>query len=134
MGEIEVGTMDIKGQTFGVYLDKQGRFYANLSVPYDSSGHKDKPYLGDGDLSVIEAKSLDELKKKANNRLGKTQIAIDVWRWEEPSYGRGGAGKIVHGVITGRHSKTNNYLVKWDGNRSSEQESSWRGREFLNLN
>lgn len=126
-GELEMGTITVKGQEFTVYVDSKGRFYCNTSVPHDRSGRRERPNLEDGDPNVVEARTLIDLQKKALKHLGAKKIAIDCWQYEERNV-MDDKEKIVlrHGVIIAMHSN-GNAMVKWDDKSQTEQvKSYWR--------
>lgn len=67
------------------------------------------------------------------NAATKQRFAIEFWRWIREGNNR--PGKLVHGIITGRHASNRNLLINWDGQKGIEQESFWgeRGGKFLKL-
>ena len=112
MARTKFSATHIRGQKIDLYIDGDGKF----SAEYDGEEYY--------------APSLEALTKKLN-RATKKPLSIPFYRWEQ-EYGAK-AGKLRHGMIVGLHAANNNVLVKFDGEKGSEQDRAWSNSSFLKL-
>jgi hypothetical protein len=108
-------TVTVRGIKIDVSISPAGHFEANFG-----SQSYSRPTL-DGLLDVLQ---------KATKVTG---VSVPFRRWQDTLHMTPG---LRLGAITGIHAKTNALLVKWDGEKGSDQENSWtgiQGREYLQL-
>jgi hypothetical protein len=91
-------TRTIRDRKIDLYVDSRGKFNA------------------DWDGENIEAPNLDALVERLT-KITKVNLSIKFCRW--------GDDKIKHGEITGRHGANNNILVRFEGEKGSQQEYSY---------
>lgn len=102
---MKLKTIEVRGREIEVEVSESGVFFAEV----DGERH--------------DAPSLDLLRAKLIRATKKVAISIPFIMWDE--------GKIRRGVCTGRHGSNRNLLVKWDGQKGSEQVSYWNSDATL---
>lgn len=111
---MKLATVEIKGRKFDIEVTDRGEFNTT------------------DDGNYIEANSLEELKGKLSKRMARESVRISIpfVRWESDRYN--GNGRIKKGNITGIHAANSNLLVKWDGEKGTDQDRSWGNNEYFN--
>ncbi len=96
-------TIVVKGKSFAVDLTGEGHFQTTYND------------------EAVSAESLKSLTFKLTARISQEgRVNIRIAYWEKDSWSDE-PGKLVTGSIIGIHGGNNNLLVKWDGDKSSEQ-------------
>lgn len=97
---MKLKTIEVRGREIEVEVSELGVFFAKV------------------DGTKYEAPSLELLRSKLTRATRKVAIEIPFIMWNE--------GEIRRGVCTGRHGSNGNLLIKWDGQKGSEQMSYWK--------
>lgn len=110
---MKVSTIEIKGRKFDIDVNGEGRFMAKF----------------DGDN--VWADSLKQLKETLQRRMSLTSAKLNIpfVRWEEDHWGDKGGLKF--GAIVGIHGGNNNMLIKWKGEKTTEQDRSWGAKDYI---
>jgi hypothetical protein len=91
--------LKVRDKTYTVDIFNNGEFYTQVT-----NGQQ------------VTALTLEVLKKKLTAMTRKS-IEVKFCRYQD--------GKIVHGIITGKHASNSSFLVKLDGAKGVTQEQSW---------
>jgi len=107
-----VKTLETNGRKIPVYVNEEGTFYSDV------------------DNDVIRATTLKELESKLKRHTKRT-LNIPFARWEKERWDRA-PGALRQGTVVGVHSGNNNFLVRWENEKQTTQESAYNN-EFLRL-
>jgi len=113
---MKLTSIEVKGKTFEVDVhQRDGRF---------STEHG-------GD--TVYATTLDELKTKLAGQISRSKVKLNIpfVRWETDKYNNGRKSRLVRGVVTGMHASNRNILVRFDGQKSTEQESGYNSEKHV---
>jgi hypothetical protein len=98
--------------------------------------HKGTMFIAEIKGEEYDGETVDDLVKKLL-RATKRKISVEVFVWREREDSRFGyAEKPAHlrrGICIGRHAGNGNLLIRWDGEKSTEQVTRWHGFPFLQL-
>jgi hypothetical protein len=99
---MKFGSVEVKGKKFDIEVGSDGKFGTN------------------SDGSWLKADTLDQLKTKLATQISraKLKLSIPFCRWVA-------GGRLRKGIITGIHASNNNILVKFDDEKTTEQEDIW---------
>lgn len=95
---MKLTTMEVKGRTLAVNVDAMGDFSA---------------IVGEG--VTVHAKTLEELREKIGKAMATAAVRVNI------PVMRNNDGRVQRGAFTGIHGSNGNYLIKWEGEKGTDQ-------------
>src|SRR5262245_33167062 len=113
---------EIRGKKYKVKVDEDGHFYVNF----------EDTVIKAETMKELESKLFKATRKKWNIEFFRWVEATEQNRWNGRSYNLESVpSHLRRGLVIGKHATNNNVMVKWDGEKGTEQDYGFHDARYL---